>query len=125
VCNQDTCVYLLSAASTVIRNKYNEHTSTFKNLKILPYDKILLEAIYEVMHCYFYKKCSRLFNNTWTATVERDGNSAPRNDDIFVIAHPRNELFKRSPYVYMYIPNLRNDPNEIHFMRMLQLLKLQ
>jgi hypothetical protein len=37
----------------------------FKELQILPYDKILLEAIYKFVPSYVYNSYSSSFENTW------------------------------------------------------------
>jgi hypothetical protein len=102
------------AIRIISNNRYNAHTGPiFKELEILPYDKLLTEAKYKFMHSYVFNTCPISFHNTWTINSERDGIPNLRNNTLFELPHPRIELFKQSPFYTL--PALWNDLNECKF----------
>ena len=102
------------AIRIVTRSNYNAHTGPlFKELAILPYDKLITEAKYKFMHSYVFNTCPTSFSNTWPLNRERIGIPNLRNEDLFEVPHPRIEMFKQSPLYTL--PVIWNELNECKY----------
>ncbi len=86
------------AIRIITHSNYNEHTAPiFYRLGILPYDKIIEQAKLTFMHSIEYNYAPKAFMNTWFKNNDRNTGHALRNDNEFVLPHPRIELFKKIP----------------------------
>ena len=86
------------AIRVVTGSKSREHTNPlFKNLGILPYDKIVKQAKLKLMHAVYYKYAPKTFANIWQTNVDRDLDYNLRNMDDFTLPAPKTEFFKRQP----------------------------
>jgi hypothetical protein len=83
-----------------MNKKPRDHTAPlFHKLKILTFEKIILQAKLKLMHSIHYNYAPTSFRNTWILNMERnpENNLNLRNDNLYAIPHPRIELFKKSP----------------------------
>ena len=86
------------AIRVVTGSKSREHTNPlFKNLGILPYDKIVKQAKLKLMHAVYYKYAPKTFANIWQTNVDRDLDYNLRNMNDFTLPAPKTEFFKRQP----------------------------
>jgi hypothetical protein len=69
----------------------------FKNLGILRFDKLIDQAKLIFMHAMMYNYAPRTFDNTWIRNNERGTGHTLRNDDDYLLPHPRVEFFKKIP----------------------------
>ena len=77
---------------------YNAHTEPlFKQLKILPFEKILFESKMKFMHAIYNNIAPPSFNNVWQKNNIREQQYDLRNQDNFIIPKPRFEGFKKYP----------------------------
>jgi hypothetical protein len=59
------------AIRTITNKKARKHTSPlFQKLKILTYEKIILQARLKFMHAIYYRYAPASFNHTWTLNHE-------------------------------------------------------
>jgi hypothetical protein len=102
------------AIRIITSSNYNAHTDIlFKNLKILPLNKLFLNAKLLFMHSVIYDYCPRSFHNIWNTNENRnpDLNHNLRNANQLAIPHPRIDLFKKS--ALYSLPVLWNDLDEL------------
>ena len=94
--------------------KYRDHTKElFKNLNILPLDKIITLAKSLFMHSVFYNYAPSSFENNWSKISERNLSQDLRNQNDFVLPFPRIELVKRLP-IYA-LPHNWNSLNDVRY----------
>jgi hypothetical protein len=86
------------AIRTICRVGYREHTAPlFRNLQILPLDKLVTFNRVKFMHSFINKTLPLSFSDTWIMNRDRNQNMAFRNmDDLYVPPH-RIELVKKLP----------------------------
>ena len=91
--------------------KFRDHTDPlFKNLKILPLDKIILNAQALFMHSVFYEYVPNCFENIWSKVTSRNLSQNLRNENDFSLPFPRVECYKKLPmYSLPYIWNSLGD----------------
>ena len=78
--------------------KYNDHTAPiFKKLKILPFEKIILEQNLKFMHSIYNNYAPPSFNGVWPLNVNRATEYELRNTNDFSLIFPRFEGFKKFP----------------------------
>jgi hypothetical protein len=86
------------AIRIITKSQYNAHTGPlFTSHKILPLQKVILQAKLSFMHAYHYKYAPKSFNNTWISNAARHGDLNLRNDDLYALPNPRIEFFKKIP----------------------------
>jgi hypothetical protein len=86
------------AIRTITKSKYNEHTGPlFKDLNILPYDKLILQAKLHFMHAIRYNYAPRSFDGVWELNNTRQQQHDLRNGNDYILPHPRIEFFKKIP----------------------------
>jgi hypothetical protein len=86
------------AIRIITNSNYNDHTAPlFQSLCILPFDKIIEQAKLLFMHSVEFNYAPSTFNNTWTKNNERNMEIELRNNDEYVLPHPRIEFFKKIP----------------------------
>jgi hypothetical protein len=86
------------AIRVISKSKYNEHTNPiFKSLRILPYDKIILQNKLHFMHSIEYDYAPRSFTGTWEKNVNRHLNHDLRNNELYNLPNVRLELFRKIP----------------------------
>jgi len=100
---------------------YSDHTEPlFNELRILPFEKLLLQAKLVFMHSIYYKLSPPSFCNTWIKNIERTDQPSLRNNDDFYIPSVKLELFRRIP-LYSFptawneLGDLRFQPNPVTF----------
>jgi hypothetical protein len=86
------------AVRTICRANYRDHTMPlFRQLKILPLDKLIQFYNIKFMHSYIHSKLPISFNGTWITNRERNPARELRDaNDLYVPPH-RIELVKRMP----------------------------
>jgi len=78
--------------------RYNDHTAPlFQSLKILPFDKIVLEHKLKFMHSIYNNYAPPSFNGVWPLNSNRTTDHELRNTNDFSIPFPRFEGFKKFP----------------------------
>ena len=78
---------------------HNAHTEPlFKQLKTLPFEKILFESKMKFMHAIYNNTAKPSFSNVWPKNNNRDQQYDLRNLDNFIIPKPRFEGFKKYPH---------------------------
>ena len=86
------------AIRLITLSNYNAHTELlFKQLDILPFDKILHESKMKFMHAIYNNNAPPSFVNIWPKNINRDQQYDLRNQDNFVVPKPRFEGFKKYP----------------------------
>ncbi len=71
------------AKCTITFSKFNAHTGPlFKEIEILPLDKILSEAKLTFMHSYVYGTFPPPVQNTWLTNADRGGIPNLRNNSL-------------------------------------------
>jgi hypothetical protein len=86
------------AIRLISKSNYNAHTGPiFKSLRILPYDKIIVQSKLHFMHAIEYGYAPRSFENIWVKNEHRDHGHILRNNDKYSLPHPRIEFFKKIP----------------------------
>ena len=86
------------AIRLITLSNYNAHTELlFKQLDILPFDKILYESKMKFMHAIYNNNAPPSFVNIWPKNINRDQQYDLRNQDNFVVPKPRFEGFKKYP----------------------------
>ena len=68
----------------------------FKRLKILPFDKLILEQNLKFMHSVYNKYAPPSFNDVWSLKSNHTEHIL-RNTNDFVVIAPRFEGFKKFP----------------------------
>jgi hypothetical protein len=82
------------AIRVITNSHYNKHTAQlFKNLEILPFDKIIEQCKLTFMHSIKYNYAPKTFINTWTTNNARNIDLTLRNDEDYSLPHPRVEFF--------------------------------
>ena len=86
------------AIRTICNELYRAHTPPlFKQLKILPVEKLIQFSNVKLMHSFHFKMLPISFANTWMTNIERNPERALRNaNDLFIPPH-RVEFVKRLP----------------------------
>ena len=97
--NKSKLFKLQKKAIRIITNSaYNAHTSPlFLQHKILPLDMIIKQSKLMFMHSVNYEYAPLSFREIWRKNNDRDFEVQLRNDDNFILPHPRCELFKKMP----------------------------
>ena len=86
------------AIRTITKSKSREHTEPlFKQLKILPFDKIVQMSKINFMHAVRYKYAPDTFHSTWQLNEDRNLDYEMRNATDFNLPVPRTEFFKKQP----------------------------
>ncbi len=62
------------------------------------------------MHSYEYGYAPKAFENVWTKNNDRSLIYELRNNNDYIVPHPRVEIFKKSPLYYL--PLLWNNLND-------------
>ena len=90
------------AIRTICNEPYRAHTQPlFKQLKILPIEKLIQFSNVKFMHSFHFKILPISFANTWMTNIERNPERALRNaNDLFIPPH-RVEFVKRLPLYNM------------------------
>jgi hypothetical protein len=77
----------------ISKSNYNAHTGPlFKNLHILPYDKIFVHFKLHFMHAIEYGYAPKTFGDTWEKKRNRDHGHMHRNNNKYSFPHPCIEL---------------------------------
>ena len=111
------------AIRTITKSKSHEHTEPlFKQLGILPYEKIVQMSKLHFMHAVRYKYAPDTFQSTWQLNSNRNVEYELRNATDYSLPVPRTEFFKKQPiYSLPLIWNAFNDmklqPNKITFQK--------
>ena len=86
------------AIRSISHAKYNDHTHPlFSELKILPFDKILLQRKLLFMHGIIYEYGIKTFEDTWPMNNARFLHQNLRNEYDLTIPQPNFEGFKKFP----------------------------
>ena len=111
-------------AIRVIANaNYRDHTPPlFKNLKILPLEKMIELSKLKFMHDYVFDRLPLSFAETWVNNRQRNPLNNLRNADLYYQPQPNFELFRRFPlYTFPTAWNAADDnkynPNRYTFKR--------
>jgi hypothetical protein len=81
------------AIRIITNSNYNEHTGPlFKNLGILRLDKLIEQAKLTFMHSITYNYAPLTFANTWIKNNDRNTGHNLRNDEDYLLPHPRVEF---------------------------------
>jgi hypothetical protein len=97
-------------------NNYNAHTNPiFKELNLLPYDKLLTYSKLMFMHSVHYNYCPSSFNNSWQLNLVQNNEHNLRNQNDYSLTFPRIEQFKKSPLYSL--PFLWNSLDDIKLQR--------
>ena len=81
----------------ITHSDYREHTEPlFNNLKILPFNKILIERKGIFMHSVFYNYAPTSLLSTWNSNADRNLNL--RNNNDLSIPFARTENLRRHPF---------------------------
>ena len=92
--------------------KYNDHTAPlFKELKILPFDKLVNFANLKFFHQYANGLLPESFKNLWRKNSERNTNMSLRNQNDYMIPFNRIEITKRFPLTAM--PTIWNETDDV------------
>ena len=112
---QKKCVRIISGSHRLA------HTAElFKELKILPFDKLIIFNVCKFMHDYKYNNAPNVFNNTWKTNGEIQGRVLRNSDDYFIPHTNRTfiqnlPLFKY-PSIWNSLPNsLKTQENKKKF----------
>jgi hypothetical protein len=82
------------AIRIITNSNYNEHTGPlFKNLGILRFDKLIEQAKLTFMQSITYNYAPQTFANTWIKNNDRNTGHNLRNDEDYLLPHPRVEFF--------------------------------
>jgi hypothetical protein len=74
------------------------HTENlFKNLGILPFEKLITQSRLHLMHSIVNNYCPNSFLNIFSTNATRNNGHTLRNDNEFILPHHRIELFKKMP----------------------------
>ena len=96
------------ALRIVTKSKVNEHTGPlFKANKILPFDKLCLQAKLLVMHLVHYNYAPHSFNDIFPTNHARNIDHNLRNQNEYKIPGCRLEWFKKFP-LYTFPPAWNN-----------------
>jgi hypothetical protein len=77
---------------------HTEHTEPlFKNLGILPLNKIITQAKHTFMHSIYYAYAPESFSNIWNTNALINPDLTLRNANDFTLPFPRIELIKKLP----------------------------
>jgi len=76
---------------------FSHTTELFVNSKILPFNKLVLQAKVTFMHSVEYGYCLPTFANTWVKNNVRYHYQNLRNANDYYIPNPRVESFKNIP----------------------------
>jgi hypothetical protein len=111
-------------AIRVIANaNYRDHTPPlFKNLKILPLEKMIELSKLKFMHDYVFDRLPLSFAETWVTNRQRNPLNNLRNADLYYQPQPNFEQFRRFPlYTFPLAWNAADDnkynPNRFTFVR--------
>jgi len=95
------------AIRTISKAKYNDPTQLlFKDLKILPFDKLITYSQGLITHAIYHKYCPTALISTWSLNHERD-NYTLRNANDFYIPMALTEQVKK--LTFFHLPKLWND----------------
>jgi hypothetical protein len=83
----------------------------FKELKMLPYPKLISFFRLNLIHSYFYSYCPKSFENLWPHNNLPDDIPNLRNATLLHFPTPGIELFKKSPLYSL--PSLWNELDDI------------
>lgn len=87
------------AIRIMTNSSYNAHTKPlYLKHKILPFDKIIIQAQLMFMHSVEYNYAPSSFRNTWTKNNDRNQAINLRNADDYYLPIPRTETFKKSTF---------------------------
>ena len=94
----------------------------FKNLKILPLEKMIELSKLKFMHDYVFDRLPLSFAETWVTNRQRNPLNNLRNADLYYQPQPNFELFRRFPlYTFPLAWNAADDnkynPNRYTFVR--------
>jgi len=102
------------AIRTINKAGFLAHTADlFKNSKILPLDKLIIQGKLHFMHSVEYNYCPNSFINIWQKNSFQNPNLNLRNGNNFFLTAPRTESFKRIPLYSL--PLEWNNLNEIKY----------
>ena len=86
------------AIRTICRANYRDHTAPlFRNLNILPIEKLVTFYRVKFMHSYVHRNLPLSFSEIWTTNRERNPERLLRDADALYVPPHRIELFKRMP----------------------------
>jgi hypothetical protein len=86
------------AIRTITNSTYNEHTGPlFKELRILPYDKLIVQAKLHFMHSIKYNYAPRSFDGIWVQNNTRQQHHELRNSNDYILPRVKIEFFRRIP----------------------------
>ena len=88
---QKKCVRIISG-----KHRLAHTAELFKELKILPFDKLIIFNSCKFMHDYKYNKAPKVFDNTWKTNGEVHGR-ALRNSDDYFIPHTNRTFIQNLP----------------------------
>ena len=101
--------------------QYNANTNPiFHNLKILPFEKLILKSKLLFMHSIKFNYALISFHDIWVTNASRNLNRNLRNEDDFYILPHTYEGFKRFPlysfpYAWNRIGDMKGQPNPTTF----------
>jgi len=82
----------------VSNSNYRAHTEPlFKQLKILPYPKLIEQSKLLFMHSVHYNYAPPIFSNVWPKNDSRNINQHLRNSEQYTIPRPKTSSFTRFP----------------------------
>ena len=86
------------AIRIITKSKINSHTAPlFKDLKILPFEKLSQQSKLLFMHSICYNYAPKSFENVFVRNTDRNIDYNLRNNDEFALPMVRIEFFKRFP----------------------------
>ena len=97
---QKKCVRIIKGA-----NRLAHTADFFKELKILPFDKLIIFNACKFMHDYKFNKTPDTFNNTWKTNEEVQGRALRNSNDYFIPNANRTFLQNLPLYKYPAIWN--------------------
>jgi len=104
------------AIRIITKSKSNEHTGPlFSKVKILPFEKLILQAKLNFMHSIYYEYSPISFKNVFLKNNNRDVNYVLRNRDDYTVPYARTETFKKFP-LYTF-PSAWNNAGDVVFHR--------
>jgi hypothetical protein len=100
--SQSNSTRILKLQKKAIRTITNSNTriSTdplFKDLNILPYNKLIHQGRLHLMHSIIHNYCPSSFSNLFQFNADRNINQNLRNENDIIVPNHRIDLFKRLP----------------------------
>jgi Reverse transcriptase (RNA-dependent DNA polymerase) len=79
--------------------KYNEHTGPlFRELGIMPLDKLLYYTKSLLVHSIYHKYCPKILHNTWVTNADRNIGANLRNENDLYVPLATSDQVKKLPF---------------------------